>query len=327
MNKQFKVLTLSTALGGLMATSVTAMANSTVSADARIYSSYGVLGDSNTDSGLSGQAAQTSASLSVGNPVYSSVAPYPAVGTQMAQSSASAYAQEGTLRAHASGNASTAGIVQNAITAREFARANWNDNFIVDGGNALYGTSGYITALLNLNGTFGGNTGFMGPNDYPAMDVVVRLLGTGMTVPIYSEPNVIGTCEGWAYCARLIDDTSLQLSFSNFTPAVALNIPVLFGYGTSLSYTLDIVATASGSTFVGGTGTAADAYADFSHTVLWGGISGVFDANGVPVTAFSLSSTSGFNYAQAAVVPVPAAVWLFGSGLLGLIGVARRKFV
>jgi hypothetical protein len=24
-------------------------------------------------------------------------------------------------------------------------------------------------------------------------------------------------------------------------------------------------------------------------------------------------------------VPVPAAVWLFGSGLLGLIGVARRK--
>ena len=29
--------------------------------------------------------------------------------------------------------------------------------------------------------------------------------------------------------------------------------------------------------------------------------------------------------AFAAVVPVPAAVWLFGSGLLGLIGVARRK--
>lgn len=28
---------------------------------------------------------------------------------------------------------------------------------------------------------------------------------------------------------------------------------------------------------------------------------------------------------RAAVVPVPAAVWLFGSGLLGMIGVARRK--
>ena len=28
---------------------------------------------------------------------------------------------------------------------------------------------------------------------------------------------------------------------------------------------------------------------------------------------------------QVNVVPVPAAVWLFGSGLLGLVGVARRK--
>ena len=31
---------------------------------------------------------------------------------------------------------------------------------------------------------------------------------------------------------------------------------------------------------------------------------------------------SGFGQA---VVPVPAAVWLFGSGLLGLVGIARRK--
>lgn len=29
---------------------------------------------------------------------------------------------------------------------------------------------------------------------------------------------------------------------------------------------------------------------------------------------------------NAAPVPIPAAVWLFGSGLLGLIGIARRKF-
>ena len=31
------------------------------------------------------------------------------------------------------------------------------------------------------------------------------------------------------------------------------------------------------------------------------------------------------NFAESAVVPVPAAVWLFGSGLIGLIGVARRR--
>ena len=36
--------------------------------------------------------------------------------------------------------------------------------------------------------------------------------------------------------------------------------------------------------------------------------------------AFALSHSAGYS-----VVPVPAAVWLFGSGLLGLIGMARRK--
>ncbi|MHB8535826.1 MAG: VPLPA-CTERM sorting domain-containing protein [Sulfuricaulis sp.] len=34
---------------------------------------------------------------------------------------------------------------------------------------------------------------------------------------------------------------------------------------------------------------------------------------------------SGWIASNAGVVPIPAAVWLFGSGLLGLVGIARRK--
>jgi len=37
------------------------------------------------------------------------------------------------------------------------------------------------------------------------------------------------------------------------------------------------------------------------------------------------TATDTIVFATVAVVPVPAAVWLFGSGLLGLIGFARRK--
>ena len=48
---------------------------------------------------------------------------------------------------------------------------------------------------------------------------------------------------------------------------------------------------------------------------------------------FSIDLANGFEYIEgfidasggADAVPVPAAVWLFGSGLLGLIGVARRR--
>lgn len=44
---------------------------------------------------------------------------------------------------------------------------------------------------------------------------------------------------------------------------------------------------------------------------------GACAGNGQPA---ALSHSAGYS-----VVPVPAAVWLFGTGLLGLVGVARRK--
>jgi hypothetical protein len=36
-------------------------------------------------------------------------------------------------------------------------------------------------------------------------------------------------------------------------------------------------------------------------------------------------SLDNLTYAETTMVPLPAAVWLFGSGLLGVIGIARRK--
>ena len=46
---------------------------------------------------------------------------------------------------------------------------------------------------------------------------------------------------------------------------------------------------------------------------------------GVEIQNFESVDRSGVVSIGSAAVPVPAAVWLFGSGLLGLIGMARRK--
>jgi len=55
-------------------------------------------------------------------------------------------------------------------------------------------------------------------------------------------------------------------------------------------------------------------------------ISGIGSISQIDVTLFEGSLTSFvFDYENVAPVPVPAAVWLFGSGLIGLVGVARRK--
>lgn len=65
----------------------------------------------------------------------------------------------------------------------------------------------------------------------------------------------------------------------------------------------------------------------------FGGMSANFDVQSLTATGFDANATiapfcnfdpSG-NLCAAPTVPVPAAVWLFGSGLLGLVGVARRR--
>ena len=62
-------------------------------------------------------------------------------------------------------------------------------------------------------------------------------------------------------------------------------------------------------------GTAASNAAD--------GIMGLPMPQNGPFAGFNANFNA--NLAPVSTVPVPAAVWLFGSGLLGLVGIARRK--
>ena len=77
------------------------------------------------------------------------------------------------------------------------------------------------------------------------------------------------------------------------------------------------------------------ATSDFSSTgsgdnIAWflNGLNGVYFENSwneeVDITNVS-SMLSAANWSQVTSAPVPSALWLFGSGLLGLAGMARRK--
>lgn len=313
-----------------IATPHIASANSTVSTRAYTNSNpYGVLQDTDTDSNnvyYDGPgASQSTSSITNGGPVYSSVAPYPPVGSQFGEAFASSFAIEGVLRASVNARAGTAGLVQNAMAAQAFARASWNDGLTINA-TGLFGQTGFITAELDQSGNLGGGIGPNGEKDNAFVDVTARVLGTGLSAldVMAIDPILRTACGGWTYCNRLYSGHEGSFSYSNLPSTVQLSIPVLFGYQTSLSYTLDLYAYPGASTSVGGLGTAADGFADYSHTLNWGGITGVYDANGNPVLNFTATSTSGFDYLTSAVVPLPAAFWLLCSGLLSLFGVARR---
>lgn len=70
-------------------------------------------------------------------------------------------------------------------------------------------------------------------------------------------------------------------------------------------------------------GENVNAKVDFSNTANIIGIEG-FDSAGNSVQITSAIGDSGTNYSVSAV-PIPAAAWLFGSGLIGVAGASRRK--
>ena len=83
---------------------------------------------------------------------------------------------------------------------------------------------------------------------------------------------------------------------------------------------LAVIATPNANWTTYNYSTVVDASATGGITLQFNSTCGA-DAN--CVADFSLDNVKIF--ADVAAVPVPAAVWLFGSGLVGLFGVARRK--
>ena len=98
---------------------------------------------------------------------------------------------------------------------------------------------------------------------------------------------------------------------------VITNVTDMSFTSLSMPSTLDTIQLAMQYDEIGGIGQLAGSYR--------------FDSNGGFISPLSVINTNVVNgfwtigTSETTVVPVPSAVWLFGSGLIGLIGVARRK--
>ena len=88
------------------------------------------------------------------------------------------------------------------------------------------------------------------------------------------------------------------------------------------TWTIDLTKTGAYDTFV--VGLKPDG--GFSYYQVGGTLSGTY---GVPPSGISGDLSHGLShanlYGRIAAIPIPAAAWLFGSALLGLVGIKRRK--
>ncbi|MDX2504381.1 MAG: VPLPA-CTERM sorting domain-containing protein [Gammaproteobacteria bacterium] len=138
--------------------------------------------------------------------------------------------------------------------------------------------------------TIGVATGIDFSND---LSVVVASSGDFLVLPLFTLASM----------------TDFQ--FNPLTPS-----PVTLWSVAGFSFSMDSVTIGlqdASNLVLSGTGTITGAGFDATQ--------GTWEFSGQTASDVTFSWSSSNN----TVVPVPAAVWLFGSGLIGLIGVARRK--
>lgn len=156
--------------------------------------------------------------------------------------------------------------------------------------------------------------------DYPALDVHDDD-NEGDTVPAYVA-GVSFDADATANAIVFDDGTDpIPLSPTDFLLESDYNGGTSFYEGSFTAGSL-LSGTFSDLNIVFSGSFGGVTFYNFSSNVL---ITGGSLAQNGPTTMTGSFNTAGDFKAKIGLVPVPAAIWLFGSGLLGLVSVARRR--
>jgi hypothetical protein len=108
--------------------------------------------------------------------------------------------------------------------------------------------------------------------------------------------------------------------------SIPVTITVQTGLFFPLGATMQVIAVSSTSSDGTNPQNAnSQVTADYAHTLAWGGIDSVTDDNGNPVTGWSVTSDSGFDYSKPYNVPEPASFALLAVAL-PVVLTSRRLF-
>lgn len=267
-----------------------------------------------------------------GGPVWAYDSNYPSsvTGSTLAYTYATAWSSVRTAGIHLNAWSSSTALGGDTYSYSEaYASGDFSDQFVLNSPNAATGSSGLATVAFSVSGSL--RDSFWGPDATGNNSLWGRSNAEWRAGFILRDAANQGLA--WEGFQRQSDLNGTSDLMGNAVPGTFLfTMPVVFGQALNLRIYGTVIANSSAHNSYGATNLSeiyATGEASFGNTIAWGGIVDLRDANGVAITDFSaLSATSGFDYTNAYVsaVPIPAAAWLFGSGLLGLLGMTRCKY-
>lgn len=232
----------------------------------------------------------------------------------------------GTLHLSASNSAPN-----NSYFSAAGANGGWTETLVANAANQA-GHAGVTVVALKVTGSLAAH-GFAGASSFQLTGYKdknqLTIYGLSGLYNYGSQSNPIGTdrqIANWSVATDYyyVSGQGLNDASATIDDTINFAIPVTLGQSFSFGvygYALAGMRSASG---VAGISTAGT---DFSHTVTWGGVVGIYDSNGQLLSDYSLTSASGADWTRPFTAPVPEpesyAMMLVGLGLLRLM--VRRK--
>ena len=144
--------------------------------------------------------------------------------------------------------------------------------------------------------------------------ITATVTASGNKLGYYALAPGLGNTGCYAFvCTPGVQNTeSVTVSFSKSVTVSSLKINAWDSADTIN------VSASNGSTYTLSNGSLISSIGDFD-------LSGLGGLTSLTLTGASLTTLFSLNGLTVSSVPVPAAAWLFGSGLLGLSGFARRR--